>query len=61
MQPTHPAIPIMLYPARNGDRVTFKEWLKEVAIAKKGINSNLIIIDFSSIIPRLLCVKCLNN
>ena len=36
LQPTHPAIPVMTFPARNKERVTFKEWIKEVAAAKKG-------------------------
>uniref|UniRef100_A0A914VKJ5 Menorin-like domain-containing protein n=1 Tax=Plectus sambesii TaxID=2011161 RepID=A0A914VKJ5_9BILA len=40
LQPTHPAIPVMSLPARSRERITFKEWLREVAAAKKAIKVN---------------------
>lgn len=33
----HRAIPIMSMPARHMDRITFKEWLREVGNFRKGI------------------------
>lgn len=35
-RPRHRAIPVMRADARTADRITFKEWLREVANLRKG-------------------------
>ncbi|KAL6743477.1 hypothetical protein Aduo_016512 [Ancylostoma duodenale] len=39
-RPRHRAIPVMRADARTADRITFKEWLREVANLKKAIKIN---------------------